>query len=103
MNLFYTLPALVVIVGAKEWTRNPRLVVNNMKAVGNWVIVEIEQRKSASGIISMHRNEGVCVSCDADDSIVGKKVIWSSKGRYEEFDNYLFIPYDAFLAVVGDD
>ena len=73
-----------------------------MKAVGNWVIVEIEQRKSSSGIISMHRNEGVCISCSVDESIIGKKVIWSSKGRYEDFDSYLFIPYEAILAVVGD-
>lgn len=71
-----------------------------MEAVGKWVIVEIEQRKSASGIISMHRNEGVCVSCDFDSSIVGKKVIWSAKGRYEDFDNYLFIPYDSILATM---
>jgi len=74
-----------------------------MKAVGNWAIVEIEQRKSASGIISMHRNEGVCISCGVDESIVGKKVIWSSKGRYEDFDNYLFIPYESILGVIGEE
>lgn len=74
-----------------------------MKAVGNWVIVEIEQRKSASGILSMHRNEGVCISCDVDESIIGKKVIWSSKNRYEEFDNYLFVEYSSILAVLGEE
>ena len=71
-----------------------------MKAVGDFVIVEIEQTKSASGIVSMHRNEGKCISCSRNKSLEGKRILYSSKGRYEEYNNLMFIPYESVLAVL---
>jgi len=71
-----------------------------MQAVGDYVIIEIQQTKSASGIISMHRNEGICKSCSKDPSIEGKKVLFASKDKYDEHDGFLFIPYNRVLAVI---
>ena len=71
-----------------------------MRAVGEYVIVKIEERKSESGILTKATNEGRVIDCQCDKSLNGKIVAFNDKREYTKRNELLFIPYEFILAVV---
>ena len=71
-----------------------------MKAVGEYVIVRIEEKKTASGILTKAANQGKVLDCQVDRNLRGKTVLFNDKREYTSHNNVLFIPYEFILAVL---
>ena len=71
-----------------------------MKAVGEYVIVKIEERETASGILTKAANQGKVIDCKVDKSLRDKIVLFNDKREYTSHNNVLFIPYEFILAVL---
>lgn len=72
-----------------------------MKAVGEYVIVKIEEIRSTSGILTKASNRGKVIDCKVDTSLRNKTVLFNDKREYTKENDILFIPYEFILAVVN--
>jgi len=71
-----------------------------MRAVGEYVIVKIEETKSESGILTKAANQGRVIDCKVDTNLRDKIVLFNDKREYTRQNDILFIPYEFILAVV---
>jgi hypothetical protein len=71
-----------------------------MRAVGEYVIVKIEEKKTDSGILTKAANQGKVIDCQVDRNLRGKTVLFNDKREYTSHNNVLFIPYEFILAVL---
>jgi hypothetical protein len=72
-----------------------------MKAVGNWVVVMIEEKKTDSGILTKASNKGRVFDCQCDTTLRDKIVVFNDKLEYTTENNVMFIPYEQIMAVVN--
>ena len=72
-----------------------------MKAVGNWVVVSIEENKTDSGILTKASNRGRVLDCRCDTTLRDKIVVFNDKREYTTENNIMFIPYEQIMAVIG--
>tara|TARA_R110002012_G_scaffold79065_2_gene201319 strand:+ start:30 stop:245 length:216 start_codon:yes stop_codon:yes gene_type:complete len=70
-----------------------------MKAVGNWVVVLIEEKKTDSGILTKASNRGRVFDCQCDKTLRDKIVVFNDKLEYTTENNVMYIPYEQIMAV----
>jgi len=71
-----------------------------MKAIGNYIIVQ-QYEERVNGILVKENNVGIVVDgANENESLVGKKVIFSTMKPIEEYGEYKFIHKDYVLAVI---
>ena len=82
-------------------TNDDEMKILGMRAVGEYVIVKIEEKKTDSGILTKAANQGKVIDCQVDRNLRGKTVLFNDKREYTSHNNVLFIPYEFILAVLG--
>ena len=70
-----------------------------MKAVGNYVIIKIEEQETESGILTKATNEGKVIDCQCDPTLNGKIVTFNPKLEYTSMNDLMFIPHEQIYAV----
>ena len=70
-----------------------------MKAIGNWVLIEIGKEKTSGGIISSANNKGKVIHCSCDKNLNGRLVYFSNRNEYNSVGEYIAVPYENIMAV----
>ena len=74
-----------------------------MKAVGNWIIIQMEETKSESGLITRDSNEGIVLSCgskvESGLRLEGKKVLFNLH-KHQRWGEYYIVDYENVFMVI---
>lgn len=62
-----------------------------MKAVGDYVLIEIEETKGVGGITIKNDGVGVCVSAPSLPEIEGKRILFDSHQKPREYGQYIIL------------
>ena len=71
-----------------------------MRAIGDWVVIKVEESKSDSGLITQESNEGRVVSCGCDDTIVNKRVAFNPH-RHMRYKGFHLVEYTNIFGVIN--
>ena len=74
-----------------------------MIAVGEYALVLIEDITTSLGIQIKNDGIGVCVSCPSNLGLEGKKVMFSTREAYPEYNGHLVMPYTNIMLVLSDE
>jgi len=73
---------------------------SRMRAIGDWVVIKVEESKSDSGLITQESNEGRVVSCCCDDTIVNKMVAFDLH-RHRRYKEFYLVEYTNIFGVIN--
>jgi len=74
-----------------------------MKAIGNWIVIKMEETKSESGLITRDSNEGIVLSCgsqvESGSRLEGKKVLFNLH-NHQRWGEYYIVDYENVYMVI---